>query len=181
MRRKTLVCGPSPRAKERRSLPCTLTTFVHATNEQLSESHAQNFEDVVLWRALGDVQRGTYVDVGAYDPIVDSVTWALYQRGWRGVTIEPGPAHDDAPRSTRPGDITVEAAAGRGQGTARLFAAPGSGVSTLVEAFGDDAANRYGIEFTEIDVRVAPLDDLLGESGLAGQPIHFCKIDVEGS
>ena len=35
------------------------------------ESSAQNFEDVMLYRALGDVETGFYIDVGAQDPIID--------------------------------------------------------------------------------------------------------------
>ena len=52
-------------------------------------SYAQNYEDVMLWRALQHVENGFYVDVGANDPTVDSVTKAFYDRGWRGLNIEP--------------------------------------------------------------------------------------------
>jgi hypothetical protein len=38
-----------------------------------------------------------------------------------------------------------------------------------------------GIDFSEVSVRLAPLDDLLEEAGLANSTIHFCTIDVEGS
>ena len=31
-------------------------------------SYAQNFEDVMLWRALGHIDNGFYIDVGANDP-----------------------------------------------------------------------------------------------------------------
>ncbi|MCU0506725.1 MAG: FkbM family methyltransferase, partial [Chloroflexi bacterium] len=48
-------------------------------------SHAQNLEDVMLWRALGDVGAGFYVDVGAFSPTEDSVTLAFSERGWRGI------------------------------------------------------------------------------------------------
>jgi hypothetical protein len=41
-------------------------------------SYAQNFEDVMLWRALQHVERGFYIDVGANDPTIDSVTKAFY-------------------------------------------------------------------------------------------------------
>ncbi len=34
-------------------------------------SHAQNFEDVILWRALKHVQNGFYIDVGAQDPVIE--------------------------------------------------------------------------------------------------------------
>jgi hypothetical protein len=55
-------------------------------------TYAQNFEDVILWRALKHVDRGFYVDCGAYDPTRDSVTKAFYDRGWRGINIEPIPS-----------------------------------------------------------------------------------------
>jgi hypothetical protein len=41
-------------------------------------SYAQNFEDVMLWRALGHVAQGFYIDLGAHDPVIDSVSHALY-------------------------------------------------------------------------------------------------------
>ena len=41
-------------------------------------SYAQNFEDVILWRALNHVENGFYVDVGAMDPTEHSVTKAFY-------------------------------------------------------------------------------------------------------
>jgi hypothetical protein len=59
-------------------------------------SYAQNNEDVLLWRALGHVQDGFYIDVGASDPVEHSVTRAFYDAGWRGINIEPLPAHIEA-------------------------------------------------------------------------------------
>ena len=52
-------------------------------------SYAQNGEDVVLFRALGGVESGRYVDVGANDPVADSISYAFYLRGWSGITIDP--------------------------------------------------------------------------------------------
>jgi hypothetical protein len=40
-------------------------------------SYAQNFEDVLLWRALRQVRNGFYIDVGAAHPDIDSVTRAF--------------------------------------------------------------------------------------------------------
>ena len=40
-------------------------------------SYAQNYEDVMLARALRGVEQGFYIDVGAQDPVDDSVTKAL--------------------------------------------------------------------------------------------------------
>jgi uncharacterized membrane protein len=52
-------------------------------------SYAQNAEDVVLSRAFADQEFGLYVDIGAYHPVEDSVTLHFYERGWRGVNVEP--------------------------------------------------------------------------------------------
>ena len=51
-------------------------------------SYAQNFEDVMLWRALKHIKQGCYIDVGAQDPIHDSVSKVFYEHGWRGIHIE---------------------------------------------------------------------------------------------
>ena len=44
-------------------------------------SYAQNYEDVMLWRALKHVKNGFYVDVGANDPLIDSGHTGLL-RAW---------------------------------------------------------------------------------------------------
>lgn len=143
-------------------------------------SYAQNFEDVVLWRVLHDVEEGFYVDVGACDPVADSISWGFYEQGWHGALVEPVPSWAAALRRRRPRDITIEAAAGVNAGTARLFASPSTGNSSLLRDVRDRLAGT-GVEFAEIAVRVAPLDDLLEEAGLDGRTIHFCTIDVEGA
>ena len=54
-------------------------------------SYAQNFEDVLLRRALRDIEAGFYVDIGAQDPVVDSVSRGFYELGWRGIHAEATP------------------------------------------------------------------------------------------
>lgn len=53
------------------------------------ESYSQFYEDLVLHCALKDVDKGFYIDVGANDPEVISVTKIFYDRGWHGINIEP--------------------------------------------------------------------------------------------
>ena len=56
-------------------------------------SYAQNFEDVMLWRAFSHIESGFYIDVGAQHPTIDSVSLAFYERGWTGIDIEPVPEY----------------------------------------------------------------------------------------
>nr|WP_244600274.1 FkbM family methyltransferase [Afipia felis] len=52
-------------------------------------SYSQNLEDILLHRALCHVECGFYIDVGANDPVIDSVTKLFYDAGWRGVNVDP--------------------------------------------------------------------------------------------
>ena len=64
---------------------------MQGVNELRFDSYAQNQEDVVLQIALADVDNGFYIDVGAFDPVTDSVTYVFYKRGWHGINVEPQP------------------------------------------------------------------------------------------
>jgi hypothetical protein len=93
-------------------------------------SYAQNYEDVILWRALRDVEKGFYVDVGAADPQEWSVTRAFYDRGWSGINIEPLDEYFDKLTQARPRDINLRVALGRAAGRRTLHTIAGTGLST---------------------------------------------------
>jgi FkbM family methyltransferase len=140
-------------------------------------SYAQNFEDVMLWRALKDVGRGFYVDIGAQDPIVDSVSMGFYEKGWRGIHVEPVASYADLLRSQRPDELVVEAAVAAARGTLKLFEVPGTGLSSADA----EIALRHsaaGFPMHEIEVACLTLDDVLAPH--ADKAIHWLKIDVEG-
>ena len=142
-------------------------------------SYAQNYEDVILWRALGDVERGFYVDVGAADPEEDSVTNAFYERGWSGINIEPV---DEYFRKLATGETARYQRARRGRsggGITRyciLSPAPGSPLWIRRPPQRHQAAGRQACETL---VPVLTLKAILEHC--APPTIHFLKIDVEGA
>jgi FkbM family methyltransferase len=140
-------------------------------------SYAQNFEDVILWRALKHVALGFYVDIGAQDPVADSVSLSFYQRGWRGVHVEPVAQYAQKLRAARPDEQVIEAAIGRSQKTIRLFEFPDTGLSTASEAIAQTHIAK-GFSNRSKEVACIPLSQLLDAQG--DRPIHWLKIDVEG-
>lgn len=141
-------------------------------------SYAANFEDVMLWRALGHVREGFYVDVGAYPSAVDGVTRAFYDRGWRGINIDPVADRIAEIAERRPRDVNLGVAASDGDGRTPLYLVTGTGLATVEEA----VARRHGEGWNvaTLDVPRRRLSALLDEHVAPGQPIHFLKIDVEG-
>ncbi|MDR0183638.1 FkbM family methyltransferase [Lysobacter sp. UC] len=140
-------------------------------------SYAQNFEDVILRRVLADVHGGFYVDVGAQHPLRDSVTRAFYERGWRGINIEPVSEWHGLLQVDRPEDLNLKLAIGAAPGNMAFYEVRGTGLST---ADADIAARHRmeGFEVTLNAVEVSTLDAVLEQH--AKPQIHFLKIDVEG-
>lgn len=143
-------------------------------------SYAQNHEDVVLARAFAGADSGFYIDVGAYDPTVDSVTRHFYDLGWRGINVEPQAEYAARLRGSRPRDITLQVALSNRPGTATLFhAVAGDGLATI-DATESDRLRAAGQLQDEEPVDVTTLAQICAEHCAADQEISFLKIDVEG-
>jgi FkbM family methyltransferase len=147
-----------------------MTTFV---------SYAQNFEDVILHRVFQEIESGFYIDVGANDPEIDSVTKALYEKGWRGINIEPIPEWYERLKERRPRDINLQIAAGSESGELVIFDLPGTGLASSDVATAKRHEKERGYKKREIKVAVEPLNAICEKFHLA--PIHFLKVDVEGA
>ena len=140
-------------------------------------SYAQNFEDVMLWRALKHISGGFYIDVGANDPSIDSVTRAFYERGWHGINIEPLSSHSADLQAQRERDINLQCAAGAESGELALWECDVRGWATASqEVIAQHAANGHEGRFQKIPVR--RLAEICEE--FVSGDIHFLKIDVEG-
>jgi len=145
------------------------------------KSYSQEGEDMILRRMFENKRRGFYVDVGAHHPSRFSNTRFFYQRGWRGINIEPNPDAMRAFRSARSGDTNVH-----------------SGVSDRAElltyhVFDEPALNTFDADIVKsrlantpyrllkkIDIPVERLDDILARCLPPGREIDFLSVDVEG-
>ena len=140
-------------------------------------SYAQNFEDVLLWRVLGDIENGFYIDIGAQHPDIDSVSRAFYDAGWRGVHVEPVHKYADLLRSARPDETVFELALDDHAGHAKFFEIENTGLSTLTKEVAEYHRSQ-GQLVTEVDVELSTLDEIFSRVG--ARDIHWMKVDVEG-
>jgi FkbM family methyltransferase len=141
-------------------------------------SYSQNSEDVLLWRALGHVKGGFYIDVGANDPVEHSVTKAFYDAGWSGINIEPLPHFHEVFEQQRPRDTNLAIAAGAREDSLTLFDVPSVHGWASPDPKVADAHRSHGFEVAELTVPMRPLAAVCAEH-VRGE-IHFLKIDVEG-
>lgn len=142
-------------------------------------SYAQNFEDIMLWRALKHVHNGFYIDIGAWSPDLDSVTRAFYERNWRGISIEPNPEFYTELVDKRPRDINLCLAVSDTIGEREFNLLSNPGLSTL----DDTIAQKHreaGWLSDRRKVKVSTLAEICRAHVPLEQEIHFLKIDVEG-
>lgn len=141
-------------------------------------SYAQNYEDVMLLRALRAVEKGFYIDVGAQDPVVDSVTKAFYELGWHGINLEPVTHWYERLVADRPLDINLQLAVSDKPGRLPFYEVEASGLSTTDAEF----ARRHikaGHHVSELDIQCVTLDSICDEHNVT--TVHFLKIDCEGA
>jgi len=141
--------------------------------------YTRNFEDVILQRVFADVARGCYLDVGASVPVGDSNTYALYQKGWRGVAMEPLP-YEHLWKQFRPEDLLLSAAAGERNGklTLQVFDHAQQHSSASIDTLTHLRRNNL-LPSRSIEVPMLTLDGVIADHA-SGRDIHLLSIDVEG-
>ena len=141
-------------------------------------SYAQNFEDIMLWRALKHVKNGFYIDVGANHPEEDSVTKGFYEHGWSGINIEPEREFYELLKDDRPKDINVNIAIADNVNSIDFFVSNVRGWSTTDGGGSNNLKGKNA--FSEVrKVPAISLDKLFEQHKV--KEVHFLKIDVEGA
>ena len=118
------------------------------------------------------VKDGYFVDVGSADGLVNSNTWALEQRGWTGVCIDPFPTNMET-RKCRMFKDVVDSVGGKQVS----FSASGElgGITDLLNTHKDMASQARTVQLTTVTLK-----DIL-ERASAPAFIHFLSLDIEGA
>jgi FkbM family methyltransferase len=142
-------------------------------------SYAQNFEDVILARVFHAVERGRYIDIGAYDPTIDSVTKHFYDQGWSGVNVEPVERFHSRFVAARPRDTNLNVAVGASAGSVAIHEWGDTGLASCQDTLDPGIAAALGLARTTSTVTMTTLAEIT--LALGDQPVDFLKIDVEGA
>jgi FkbM family methyltransferase len=144
----------------------------------LKVSYAQNGEDIVLSRAFANIEQGFYLDIGAADPRAESVTKLFYDRGWRGINVEPQRRYFQDLQTARPRDINLNLAVSDAPGELTFYSLPDRpGRSTLTPALAE-LYQTAGHHIEKRVVQVTTLKEICEKH--APSRFEFLKIDVEG-
>jgi len=142
-------------------------------------SYSQNLEDYHLSLAFAGQTTGTYIDIGAGHPIADNVSFWFYERGWRGIVVEPQSELAALYERLRPRDIVVRGLIGRECGEIEFHVVDRlHGLSTTREDVAQKA-RAFGVNYQTVRTPVITLAQLCENHDL--RSVDFLKIDVEGA
>ena len=141
-------------------------------------SYAQNFEDVMLWRALKGIEGGFYIDIGANHPIAESVTKSFSEHGWKGINVEPEKELCDLLAVDRPKDLNLNIAISASVQSIDFFVSSIRGWSTTDKESLSNLKDKESFSETRI-IPAISLDKLCEQYNVG--EVHFLKVDVEGA
>ena len=125
------------------------------------------------------MNKGFYIDVGANDPVEESVTKLFYDAGWNGINIEPLNECYQRLNRLRERDINIQALVGCEKGACVLHEFPeDSRYSTVDQAIAERHERTLGLTYNNRELSVLTLSSVFEQH--APQDVHFLKIDVEG-
>lgn|GEM_PF-1206708 len=143
---------------------------------------SQYGEDLLIMSALNihKVSSPTYIDIGANDPVLGNNTYFFYQRGCRGVLIEPNPSLHSRLKQVRPGDISLNIGIGNKDEVLPfyLFDHENSHLNTF-STEEKEALLKNGLKVQSvIDIQLKNINDIISQHFQA--PPTIMSLDVEG-
>jgi hypothetical protein len=122
---------------------------------------------------------GTYIDVGAGNPIIFSNTFLFYKRKWKGITVDPLPRNNLLHRLIRPRDKQIKCVVGEGYKSYTLYEFIPSELSTIDQVYSDSVIQSGSGEL----ISVSTLESIsLANICFNAGPLDACllSIDTEG-
>ena len=131
--------------------------------------------DIVINAIFKDKRKGIYVDIGCHHPLINSNTYILYKRGWRGINIDLDFSSIEMFNYFRPNDFNYKVALSNKKGESDLFFFHNRAPKNTL-----NKVNGKGAKLVK-RIKTDTLDNIIKKSKLSIKEIDFLSIDVEGS
>ncbi len=155
-----------------------------------NSSYAEVGEDILIYKLFharkGDMKlsgfkkNGFYIDIGCNHPALNSQTYFFYKKGWRGITVDPSPTHQNLFKKMRPHDLYFPLGISSKPGKLAYYVYDLNVINSFDKEASAKIARELNSKLLDVkEVEVARLDDLL-KAHLGKHEIDFLSVDAEG-
>lgn len=143
-----------------------------------SRFYSQFGEDIIVLNIFQrmNIPNPSYLDLGAHHPFHISNTALMYERGSRGINVEPNPDLIKAFEIMRPSDINLCVGVAATSGKMNFYRARllGSGKNSFIRSLAEEQGR-----VTSLEVPVLTVSDIVRDYAKGMFP-DFLSVDVEG-
>jgi FkbM family methyltransferase len=146
-------------------------------------SYAQYGEDLVVNSLFYSIklEKPTYLDIGAYEPIDSNNTYFFYEKGSRGVVVEPTPKYVEKLKAFRPGDTVLGVGVGVTDATEmNFYIMTEPQQNTFDKAHAEKFVREKGYKIEQVlKIPLVNINRIMAEH-FGGKAPDYLSIDVEG-
>jgi FkbM family methyltransferase len=140
-------------------------------NKKPNSHYAEFAEDVMVNRILKKIEKGFYVDIGAYHPYKGSLTYNLYNRKWNGMNLDISKSSIDLFNIARPSDININCAISKFNGETYYY--ENSPINQQNSLIPQDSNQK------KIKIQSYKLSEILKMQNI--NSVDYINIDTEGN
>ncbi len=141
-------------------------------------SHSAFGEEILVNRILKN-KYGFYIDVGALNPKVGSLTFLLYKKGWKGINFDLTKSNINLFRFLRKRDKSVQVAISDKKGFVESYIFDsGSGLNSLEKKYADKWKKKLFKPYTIEKIKSNTLNSVIEEYNIP-KNFDYLNIDVE--
>ena len=160
----------------------SIPTVFPSNDTWTQRSFSQCGEDLIVAHVFSSINCSlpSYLDIGAHHPYKLNNTAYFYNKGCRGINIEPDSALFNEIQNARPKDINLNIGVRKFSGVANFYMLSASTMNTFCKDAAEQLAKEYGFQIKEVKpMRVDTLSNIVNcYSG--GIFPDFLSLDVEG-
>lgn len=136
---------------------------------------------MILEEYFQGVNKGFYIDIGAYHPIRYSNTFKFYLKGWHGINIDARPGSMQIFKKIRPKDINLEIAVGNRSECLKYYMFDEPALNGFSKEISEERDRDFHFNILKtVDINLERLEVILDNFLPENTEIHFLSIDVEG-
>jgi len=138
------------------------------------KSYSFGSQDLIVEKFFKNKNKGIYVDVGCFHPVIGNNTHKLYKKGWNGINIDMDFHSIDLFNFFRRKDENIQIGVSDEKGEGDMFFFHNrSAINTMSPLRGQKSKETRKIN-------TDTLDNIIQKSKFANSKIDFLSIDVEG-